>query len=174
MTTPALANVTPGQLEDARRVLRVLTAAFPTYPVGDDTAELYLAVIAGELPDFATAMRVVTDWATTQLLFPKPVELTDAYLAETERARKRANAAHGQRKRGDGMYACPKCLDTGWIVVKFVNLDHLYEGVVPCDRCRPDDREYQRDGHQDREHDVHACSHPRCEARAEGRKRRRP
>lgn len=174
MTDTTLANVDGRRLEDARRVLRVLTAAFPTYPVGDDTAELYLALILKDMPDFGTAMRVAIDWTSTQLLFPKPVELVDAYLAETQRANRRAIARREQQriKRGDS-FACPRCEDSGVEVVKFVNLDQLYEGVVPCADCRPEDREYQRAGHLDRNHDVHACGHPRCEQRAERSTRRR-
>lgn len=168
----ALANVSTQQLDDARRVLRVLTAAFPTYPVADDTAELYLAVIASDMPDFATAMRVVTDWATSQLLFPKPVELVEQYLAEAGRAQRRANQArNAQRHHVDGLFACPACEDVGMVFTKLVRGDRLYEAAMPCERCRPGERAYWREGHYDLDHDVWACEHPRCEARSKSRKR---
>lgn len=171
----ALANVAPAQLEDARRVLRVLTAAFPTYPVGDDTAELYLAVICNDMPDFGMAMRVVTDWATTQLLFPKPVELTEAYIAALTRDQRRGENARRaqQHPRSDGTFGCPRCKDERVVVVTFVRLDVLYEGVQPCPTCRADDYEYQNDGHCAPDHDLFECSHPRCEARAASRSKRR-
>lgn len=154
-------------LDDARRVLRVLTAAFPTYPVNADTTELYLAVITGEMTDFATAMRVVTDWATGELLFPKPVELVERYHAEISRAQRRASQTQiAQQHTRDGLFACPQCEDTGVEWVKWVIGERLVEGTLPCARCRPDDREYQNDGHYDPNHRVHACTHPRCEARA--------
>lgn len=168
-----VANVSKDQLEDARRVLRVLTAAFPTYPVGDDTAELYLAVIANDLPDFAVAMRVVTDWATTQLLFPKPVELTEAYTHAIGRQRARSERIRDEQRRHRGdTYACPRCKDTGIQHVKEMNLDKLYDAIRPCEVCRPDDRDYQDGGHLEAGHDFHDCAHPRCEQRAEGRSRR--
>ncbi len=157
------------RLDDARRVLRVLVAAFPTYPVNDDTTELYLAVIAEEMTDFATAMRVVTDWATGELLFPKPVELVERYHAEIGRAQRRATQAEIARQHEiPGMYACPHCEDAGVEWVKWVEQpgDRLVEGVLPCSRCRPDDREYQNDGHYAPQHRVHLCTHPRCETRA--------
>lgn len=172
----ALANVAPHQLEDARRVLRVLTAAFPTYPVGDDTAELYLAVICNDMPDFGMAMRVVTDWATTQLLFPKPVELSEAYVAMLVREQRRGEAAQRaqKHKRSDGTYGCPKCKDELHIEVTFVGVgDQLYSGVMPCPVCRPDDYAYQNDGHLSGEHDIFICTHPRCESRAEARSKKR-
>lgn len=174
MTDDALATVDRRRLEDARRILRVLTAAYPSYPFGDDSVELYLAVIVKEMPDFAIAMRAVTDWATSQLYFPKPVELTDAYLAETERqTRHTANVQRAQQHPREGTHACPRCEDTLVEHVKFVVLDHLYEGVVPCSVCRPDDREYQKQGHLVAAHDIFRCAHPRCEERAGARSKRR-
>lgn len=167
----ALANVAPAQLEDARRVLRVLTAAFPTYPVGDDTAELYLAVICNDMPDFGMAMRVVTDWATTQLFFPKAVELTEQYVAALVREQRRGEAAHRaqQHARSDGTYGCPRCKDELYVVVTFAVDERLYSGVTPCPLCRADDYEYQNEGHLAAGHDLWACSHPRCVARVEAR-----
>lgn len=173
----ALAHVAPQQLEDARRVLRVLTAAFPTYPVADDTVELYLAVICADLPDFGMAMRVAQDWATTQLIFPKPVELVEAYNAELTRAQRRAALAQRSGgKRSDGSYGCPTCRDENdrMVPLKIVGVgDKLYEAMAPCPTCRPDDRDYWRDGHYDNDHDVWACEHPRCVERAKSSKRRR-
>lgn len=70
-------------IEQARRCLRILTAAFPTYPVGDDTVELYLARL---LPwDFEVAFYVVQRWAANEVKFPVLRQLHDALRAETNR-----------------------------------------------------------------------------------------
>lgn len=170
----ALVTVDKQRLEDARRVLRVLTAAFPSHPFGDDSVELYLAVIVKDMPDFSIAMRVATDWATTQMFFPKVVELTDAYLRETEKQARRARqAAVAQQHTKPGTFACPRCEDSGFEVLKVMNLDVLYEAIAPCSRCRPEERDYWREGHTFPEHDIENCEHPRCQQRAAGSKRRR-
>lgn len=170
----ALAHVTPGQLEDARRVLRILTAAFPNYPLGDDSVELYLGVICADLPDFATAMRVATDWATTSLYFPKPVELTEAYNAELAKARRRAETAkRSRRQASDETYACRLCQDERLVFVKITGVGgKVYDAVTPCRNCEPEEREYWEQGHYDNDHDVFSCEHPRCEARAGARSKR--
>lgn len=170
----ALAHVTSGQLDDARRVLRILTAAYPSYPVGDDTAELYLGVICADLPDFATASRVALDWSTSELYFPKPVELVERYNAEVERARRRASTAQRSRRdRGDGTFACRLCEDARYVATKITGVGgKVYDAVAPCRNCEPEEREYWEAGHYDNDHDVFSCEHPRCEARAGARSKR--
>lgn len=78
------------QVNDARRVLRVLTAAFPTYPVGEDTAELYLAMLSN-WGDADCAFEAAKRWALTEVRFPKPTELLAA-IQEEARERAAANA----------------------------------------------------------------------------------
>lgn len=70
------------QLDDARRALRVLTAAFPRYPVSDDTAELYLAMLCQHVRDPDVGVVAAQKVALTALDFPKPTQLLEACQAE--------------------------------------------------------------------------------------------
>lgn len=77
------------EIADARRVLRILQAAFPAFPdrggLPEDTVELYLGVLVGQVASASVAEAVATEWATTQLYFPKPVELLAACRDEARR-----------------------------------------------------------------------------------------
>lgn len=76
-------------VEQAWKVLRVLTAAYPTYPVGEDTAELYLAVLTDANRRAEDGMAAVRTWVEEQDHFPRVTELLAAVQAA---ARKRSAA----------------------------------------------------------------------------------
>lgn len=156
---------------DALRVLRVLTAAFPTHPITEDTTELYVRTLIERAPDVATALAVVMDWSTTQLYFPKIAEFVDAYGKEAfarERAARQRQLA--QEHYRPGTVACTSCDDTG---MQLWNDDSGRSWTAPCESCRPDERAYWREGHYDKGHNVRSCSHPRCDQRARSKGRAR-
>lgn len=72
-------------IEHAQRVLRVLTAAHPTYPMGEDTTELYLGALC-ERADFDVAFAVAKQWVLDgPARFPKVTELVAECQAEARR-----------------------------------------------------------------------------------------
>lgn len=152
------------QLDDAKRVLRVLTAAFPTYPVDEDTVELYLAAMVNNMPDAGVAFAVVTDWTMERLTFPRVAELIEAYTweqsARQAKARKREKA---QEHYVEGTVACLSCHDSG---MEEWTDEQGRQWAAPCSGCQPERRAYWREGHMDVGHSVSTCEHPRCVARA--------
>src|SRR4051812_22139994 len=95
------------KIEDAHRCLRMLTAAFPTYPVSDETAELYLQMLSN-VYDPAVGFAVVADWVEQRLTFPKVAELLDE--CQNEQKRRLAQTKALQRKSGDlAITRCQRC-----------------------------------------------------------------
>lgn len=147
----------------ARRVLRVLTAGFPTYPFESDTAELYERALIAEVEDGTLALEVAVDWAETRITFPKVAELVDECRGELTRRIRRARAtAVAQAKQREGMVACQRCQDSR--MVEFKTDDGVFAG--PCPDCQPEDHQYWMGGHYDNGHDPILCDHPRCKLRA--------
>lgn len=80
-------------VKDARKVLRVLSAAYPSFPVGDDTVELYLAVLCGHVADGDVGLAAAERWVITgghapdgeRDRFPTPNQLLEACQAEARR-----------------------------------------------------------------------------------------
>lgn len=160
------------QIDDGRRVLQVLTAAFPTYPVADDTAELYLAAMIQSMPDATIAFAVALDWSTSQLLFPKVAELIEAYAEEvTRRARRHAAIERAQEHFVTGTVACRACNDHRMVQIGPDEAGYTY--AHPCPDCDEQRYRYWLDGHLAIEHDVLGCEHPMCERRAKSRGRKR-
>lgn len=163
-------------IEDARGVLRLLTAAYPTYPVADDTAALYLELLVEKVPDPTIGYTAVAEWVTRELVFPKPAELLASCEAEASRRENRARAiAAGQRNPIPGQVACRECDDVGLVFTERArpNVGDTVTEVAPCPGCRSSEAQYWRDGHFLVDHDVHGCDHPRCERRAKAGSGRR-
>lgn len=160
--------------DDARRVLRALSGAFPTYPVTDDTVSVYLQAFQNQMGDPAILWAVTSDWITAEDHYPRVTELLERYQGEARRRTMRhAAIGAGQQNPIDGLTACPTCGDSGlkwtsWSVPHgpFVQPGSLYEGVMPCPDCRPEEHAYVAGGHRSTEHDVAHCEHPWCKERA--------
>lgn len=154
---------------DAQRVFHVLTAAFPSTPVEDGTAELYVQALADSVPDAAVAFAVAADWITGRVFFPKVAELLDEISIESERRRKRAAAiARGAEHKSD-RGACPECKGGTWEWHTASESNPVpngppvvYEYVLPCRVCQPIKHVYWRDGHNKIGHDFEACDFATC------------
>lgn len=147
----------------ARRVMRVLTAGFPTYPFESDTAELYERSLVADVEDGSLALEVAVDWVATRITFPKVAELVDECRAETTRRFRRARAiAVAQAKTREGMVACQRCQDTK--MVETVTDDGTF--ATPCPDCQPEDYQYWAGGHYASDHRPELCDNPRCKLRA--------
>lgn len=71
------------QVDDAKQVLRFLCDAYPTYPVNEATAGLYIEVLVRfDAEHTAKAMQA---WVTQQRQFPRLADVIDAARAETRR-----------------------------------------------------------------------------------------
>jgi hypothetical protein len=82
--------------EDAGAVLRLLGAAYPTYPVEPDTLELYTRELV-RLPDMATLTTAASRWVETEDRYPTVHQLTVAYQAEARWRTEQARRADEQR-----------------------------------------------------------------------------
>lgn len=69
------------QAEEAGQVIRLLCAAYPTYPVGDDTSSLYVEALMSR--DADAALAAARHWITTQAQFPRISELLAAVRGAT-------------------------------------------------------------------------------------------
>lgn len=156
-------------LPEARAVLELLVAAFPTYPFPEDTAELYLAQLQSPaMPNARIAAQSVQRWVREQQFFPKVSELLDAYHVE------RRYVEEAERQRGlpshEGTTECNECGEGyGWVDVFDSGGARL--GVRPCASCEPAMYEDWRDGHLRPDHNVFGCSSDRCKRRAKSRRR---
>lgn len=155
---------------DALRVLALLTAAYPSQPMPEETVELYVSTLIGRTPDVGIAFAVAQDWIGSQLYFPKVAEFVESYgqevFAREKAVRQRQRSQDGYRA---GTVACTSCEDRG---------TEIWEAngetwSAPCESCRPEERAYWREGHYDANHDVRGCPHPRCVDRSRKRGRAR-
>lgn len=69
--------------DDAGQIIRLLSAAYPTYPVGEDTFDLYAEALMPR--DAEAALAAARHWITTQAQFPRINELLAAVRSETVR-----------------------------------------------------------------------------------------
>lgn len=124
------------ELEAARQVLAVLCAAYPTYPVGEDTAQLYLELLTKQVDDPNVAHAAVETWVISERAFPRPNEMLVACQSE---ARAQALRRHGierpsgwRGRDGDDTVTCPRCGDTGWVEVETEETRHAAECDDPA------------------------------------------
>lgn len=164
--------------QDAARVVSVLSAAFPAYPMNDDSTQLYVEAISEKVRDATVGFVVVTDWVQGRTLFPAIADLLAECAAEEQRRSRRAAAiTRGAREPGA---VCPGCQGLGVeyhavdddVKKRHASYDDL-AFVLPCRICDPIRHEDWSEGHIAIEHDVHACEWPLCKKRAERGKRRR-
>lgn len=73
------------EIGDAHRALRVLAAAFPTYPFGEDTQEIYLAALVTKIGDGDAAFDAARNWVFEQDRFPTVNQLLAACRLEARR-----------------------------------------------------------------------------------------
>jgi hypothetical protein len=88
---------------DAEKVLGLLGAAFPAYPVGEDTYDLYLAALAAPpIYDLSTLVAAVGEWVAHNDRYPTIHQLVDAYQAEARRRILARQAAEQARAEATG------------------------------------------------------------------------
>lgn len=75
------------ELADAYRSLRVLRAAYPTFPFEPGTADVYAAALAQRIDDAGDADAAVTHWVCTQDRFPTVSQLLAACRAQDRHRR---------------------------------------------------------------------------------------
>lgn len=171
---------------DSGRIVVMLTAAYPAYPLNDMTTKLYVDGLVEAVADPAVGFAVVQDWITTRVVFPTIAELLEECRLEASRRDRRAAAIRaGQRQPGDpDSISCTACGDDKWEhheyapdsaeVAMYRNSGSDYTPTydLPCRVCQPVMHEDFRDGHNRLEHNVDICEWPLCQQRAKKRTRK--
>lgn len=71
-------------VRDANSILHMLCAAYPTYPVDENTTQLYIEILSQR--DAAAALIAARNWIMRQPHFPRISELVAAIRTETAHA----------------------------------------------------------------------------------------
>lgn len=69
------------QIQDANAIVQMLCAAYPTYPVTEDTSQLYIEVLCER--DAEPTMAAVKKWIMRESFFPRINELLIVIRSET-------------------------------------------------------------------------------------------
>lgn len=100
---------------DVANVLRLLGAAFPTFPLDELTLETYVRSLAASPLDAATLNAAAVAWVATEDRYPTVHQLTEAYQAEARRRmQERADAEAERIMRAGGLPGV--ALDPGYAV----------------------------------------------------------
>lgn len=135
-------------------------------------------------PSAALGSAVDSLLADSEQRFPNVAEVVNATAAAARReVRRQAAIARGRESALPGLDGqCADCSgerivwsrrvipekrdETGAII----RPEYPVDEVAPCPACRPDDHQYQMDGHLSHDDDaLLACDHPRCRRRAESK-----
>lgn len=72
------------ETRDANSILQMLCAAYPTYPVGEDTTQLYIEILVQR--DAEATLIAARNWIVREPHFPRISELVAAIRTETAHA----------------------------------------------------------------------------------------
>lgn len=130
--------------EDVANVLRLLGAAFPTFPLDELTIEAYVRTLTAGPLEAATLNAAAVAWVASEDRYPTVHQLSDAYVAAGRREYANRRAAEDARIQAAGMLP-GVALDPGYAVemvdVMREALGSIGTGVL---------RHYHPDGDADR------------------------
>ena len=101
--------------DDVANVLRLLGAAFPTYPLDEITIETYVRTLTSGPLEASTLNATAVAWVATEDRYPTVHQLSHAYTAQARREAEERRAAEDARIQAAGMLP-GVALDPGYAV----------------------------------------------------------